>query len=139
MAELTIRQYSENDRDDVVTLWNDALPSSAPWNDPDTIIRRKRKCDDGLFFVGELSGRVIATVLAGYDGVRGWIYSLAVDRQHRARGFGRRMMEAAEAALRERGCRKINLQVRAGNQTVVDFYRGLGFEIEDRISMGKPL
>lgn len=136
---LSIRQYQPDDRDDVVALWSDVLADSQPWNAPEEIIRRKLLANDGLFFVGELDGRVVATTLAGYDGVRGWIYSVAVDRSLQGRGVGRRMMQAAEEALRERGCPKINLQVRSTNDRVVAFYEALGYRTEDRISLGKPL
>lgn len=137
--EFRIRPYEPQDEADVVALWNDVLPSSQPWNEPRTVIARKRKTGDGLFFVGELDDRVVATTLAGYDGVRGWIYSVAVARNRQRRGFGGQMLAAAESALRARGCRKINLQVRATNDAVVAFYKTLGYDVEDRVSMGKPL
>ena len=78
-------------------------------------------------------------VIAGFDGVRGWIYHLAVAPAHRRRGIATRLMRGAEAALRARGCSKINLQVRATNESVVAFYRALGYQIEERLSMGRAL
>lgn len=138
-SDLTVRKFEASDADTVVALWKTALPSSQPWNDPKTVICRKLNVTDGLFFVGEQDGRVIATVLAGYDGVRGWIYALAVAEDHRRRGAGRRMLEEAENALLARGCDKINLQVRATNSEVIEFYERCGFSIENRTSLGKPL
>jgi ribosomal protein S18 acetylase RimI-like enzyme len=81
--------------------------------------------------------RVVATVLGGYDGTRGWIYHLAVAPQHRRHGFGRAMMAAAEERLRGLGCPKINLQILRSNTGVVRFYERLGYAVEDRISMGR--
>jgi ribosomal protein S18 acetylase RimI-like enzyme len=48
-------------------------------------------------------------------------------------------MQAAEDFLKALGCPKINLQVRANNSSVVDFYKALGYNPEDRVQMGKPL
>lgn len=138
-ANFVVRPFQPSDADAVAALWNEALPGSQPWNEPRAAIRRKLLADDGLFFVGERHGRIVATALAGYDGVRGWIYSLAVDADHRRLGIGRRMIREAEQALLARGCAKINLQVRADNAEVVAFYERCGFAVEDRVSLGKPL
>jgi ribosomal protein S18 acetylase RimI-like enzyme len=139
MSELIVRRYRGSDRDEVVILWWEVFGEGSPWNDPDYVIARKTTVQADLFFIGEIDGAVVATVLAGYDGVRGWIYSLAVAPAHRLRGFGTRMVRAAESALLDLGCPKINLQVRAGNEQVVGFYRRLGYEVEDRVSMGRSV
>jgi len=81
----------------------------------------------------------VGTVMAGYDGHRGWIYSVAVAPQHRRKGIGSRLMSVAEEALIERGCVKINLQILEGNEAVTAFYSSLGFSVEKRVSMGKPI
>jgi ribosomal protein S18 acetylase RimI-like enzyme len=79
------------------------------------------------------------TAMAGYDGHRGWIYSVAVAPQFRRRGIGAALVRQAEAALAARGCLKLNLQIVAGNEQVVGFYPSLGFAVEPRVSMGKRL
>jgi RimJ/RimL family protein N-acetyltransferase len=107
--------------------------------EPRTLICRKRDQSDGLIFVGECAGLVIGTILAGYDGVRGWIYSLAVAESHRRQGVGRWLLEAVEGELALRGCPKVNLQVRGTNRDVLAFYERCGYAIEDRASLGKPL
>lgn len=139
MSELVVRRFREPDRAAVVKLWGAVFGEVSWWNDPEYVVDRKTAFQSDLFFVGEIEESVVATVLAGFDGVRGWIYSLAVDPGHRRRGFGREMVRTAEEALRGLGCPKINLQVRAGNEGVVGFYRKLGFSVEDHVSMGKPL
>jgi ribosomal protein S18 acetylase RimI-like enzyme len=89
------------------------------------------------FFVGELDGSIVGTILSGYDGHRGWLYSVAVSpRQHR-QGLGSKLVRHAETSLIALGCTKINLQVRATNAAVTAFYAELGYEVEERISMGK--
>ncbi len=77
--------------------------------------------------------------MGGFDGHRGWVYYLAVALEHRRKGIARELMSALEARLLDYGCTKVNLQVRATNQDVVDFYLELGYAVEDRISMGKRL
>ena len=95
--------------------------------------------DPDLFLVAVEDDRVIGTVMGGYDGHRGWIYSMAVDESQRHRGVGSVLMGEIEKALRALGCMKVNLQVVPSNSGVVNFYERLGFAVEDRISMGKRL
>jgi ribosomal protein S18 acetylase RimI-like enzyme len=135
---MMVRPYLEADEEAVVALWR-ACALVVPSNDPFEDIRRKLAVQRDLFLVGTLDGRVVATVMAGYDGHRGWINYLAVAPDHRRRGLGGLLMAAAERALAARGCPKINLQVRAGNERVVAFYERLGFTVEPRISLGKHL
>jgi ribosomal protein S18 acetylase RimI-like enzyme len=84
-------------------------------------------------------GNIVATVLAGYDGVRGWIYHLAVANDYQRKGFGQAMMQEAEKRLRDMGCPKINLQLRGENAEAIEFYKRMGYQIEDRVSFGKRL
>lgn len=134
-----IRAYRQSDEPGVISLWKEALPSSAPHNDPAASIRQKLAVERDLFLVAEIAGTVAGTVMGGYDGHRGWIYSLAVAAQHRRQGIGRSLIRSLEGALAERGCLKVNLQVRDSNATVIGFYEKLGFAVEEIISMGKRL
>ncbi len=136
---MVIRPYRDTDEAAVVDLWRDALPDAAPHNDPATAIRKKQEVGDDLFFVALSGAEVVGTVMGGYDGHRGWIYSVAVGAAHRRRGVGSALVRHLEAALAERGCLKVNLQVRASNAAVVAFYESLGYGVEERISMGKRL
>ena len=138
MAELEIRSYRESDEKSVVQLWlNCGL--LVPWNDPAKDIRRKLSVQRNMFLVGLLGSRVVATVMAGYEGHRGWINYLAVAPEYRKGGYGRRLMEEAEARLGALGCPKINLQVRSSNAGVIEFYERIGFSEDDVVSMGKRL
>jgi ribosomal protein S18 acetylase RimI-like enzyme len=138
MQDIEIRPFEPGDTAAVVQLWTDC-GLVVPWNDPYRDIRRKLKVQREMFLVGCSDGQIIATVMAGYDGHRGWINYLAVDPRHRRSGLGTRMMEEAEARLRAAGCPKINLQVRASNAAVIEFYRAIGFKMDDVVSLGKRL
>src|SRR5262245_21470301 len=135
---MEIRCFRLEDEQAVVALW-ERCGLTRPWNDPHKDIRRKLQVRPDLFLVGVLDGEVVGTVMVGYDGHRGWINYLAVAPEHRRKGLGRALMAEAEQMLRQSGCPKINLQVRATNQAVIEFYRSVGFAVEDVINMGKRL
>ena len=134
---MRIRHYHPGDREQVVALWNHVFPRAAGHNDPNASIDRKVASDDDLFFIAVDEDAVIGTVMAGYDGHRGWLYSVAVDPGRRRCGIGSTLIRHVEQVLKELGCPKLNLQILADNADVVAFYRSLGFQIEPRISMGK--
>ena len=134
-----IRPFRESDEQAVIDLWRAVSLSSAPHNDPATALRTKLAVDRDLLLVAAVGGAVIATVMGGYDGHRGWVYAVAVRADHRRRGVGSALMRRIEAALAERGCLKVNLQVVASNLGAVAFYETLGYSVEERVSMGKRL
>lgn len=133
-----IRPFEASDRATVIALWQ-ACGLIRPWNDPSRDIDRKLTVQPELFLVGELDGRVIASVMAGYEGHRGWMNYLAVEPASRSRGHARRLVEAVEQQLGARGCPKLNLQVRADNADVVAFYEAMGYAVDPVVSMGKRL
>ncbi len=137
-GEVEIRSFCEADEERVIELWAqcDLL---RPWNDPRKDIARKLRVQRDLFLVGMISGRVVASVMAGYDGHRGWVNYLAVDPDCRRHGLGRAMMLEAERRLAALGCPKVNLQVRRGNLDAVAFYAGIGFREDQVVSFGKRL
>jgi len=138
--KLNIRVFRDDDEGAVASLWRSVFPGNPAWNHPETDIARKRAVQREFLLVGERPDEgVVATVMGGYDGHRGWIYYLAVAPGHRGRGYGREMMTVIESLLEERGCHKVNLQVRADNPQAVAFYESAGYEVEDRISMGKRM
>jgi ribosomal protein S18 acetylase RimI-like enzyme len=126
-------------RDQVISLWKDVFGYKAPHNSPDIVIDKKVEFNDGLFFVAVDNDTVIGTVMAGYDGHRGWIYSIAVSSDYRKMGAGSALLSFAEERLSEKGCMKINLQIMEGNEAVETFYHSNGYQTEKRISMGKGL
>jgi len=135
---IEIRPYESGNEMQVVQLWT-ACGLVVPWNNPHRDIQRKLGVQPELFLVGCLADKIVATVMAGYDGHRGWINYLAVHPDHEHTGFGRRMMDEAEIRLRAIGCPKINLQVRRTNAKVIEFYKKIGYTLDDAVSFGKRL
>jgi ribosomal protein S18 acetylase RimI-like enzyme len=126
-------------RAQVVELWQEAFGYDTAHNLPSLAIDRKLAVNDELFFVATDKKAVIGTILAGYDGHRGWLYSVAVRADYRRQGLGASLVRHAEQALTALGCMKINLQITGGNDVVVGFYEALGYGVEPRISMGKKI
>jgi ribosomal protein S18 acetylase RimI-like enzyme len=134
-----LRPFHEADEVQVVALWKSVFGYSAPHNDPVTVIRMKLQVDRELFVVAVRDGEVIGTVMGGYDGHRGWLYSLAVRPDCRLQGIARALVKRMENELHQRGCLKLNLQVLATNAETAAFYKRLGYVVEDRINLGKLL
>ena len=122
----------------MIALWR-ACGLVRPWNDPRKDIRRKLGVNPEWFLIGESAGRIVGTVMAGYEGHRGWINYLAVEPGRQRAGLGRALMAEAERLLCAAGCPKINLQVRSTNAAVIAFYRRLGYAEDAVVSLGKRL
>jgi ribosomal protein S18 acetylase RimI-like enzyme len=136
---MEIRPYLESDEAAVVELWREVFPDSPAWNRPETDIQRKLSVQRELFLVATVGTQLVGSAMAGYDGHRGWVYYVAVSPRYRRQGIGTALMRSVEERLARLGCPKLNLQVRASNQEVVAFYKRLGYEVEERISMSKHL
>ena len=135
---MQIRAFQPADETAVVALWQEC-GLTRPWNDPRADIARKLTEQPELFLVGTLADEVIASAMVGFDGHRGWVYYLAVAARHRKQSYGRALMQEAERLLTQRGCPKLNLQVRSSNAEVIEFYRRLGYVQDETVSLGKRL
>jgi ribosomal protein S18 acetylase RimI-like enzyme len=135
---LRIRMFGPQDREALIALWK-ACDLLRDWNDPDRDVDRKVGHDPRGLLVLEVGPILLGAVMAGYDGHRGWINYLGVHPDHRRRGYGQRLVAAAESYLHQVGCPKVNLQIRRSNQEVIDFYERLGYNADDVVSMGKRL
>jgi ribosomal protein S18 acetylase RimI-like enzyme len=136
---LRIRSFEEADTEQVVALWAEC-GLTRPWNDPRRDIARKLTVQRELFLVGvDAAGAVVASAMAGYDGHRGWVNYLAVTPARQGRGDGRALMQEVEQRLLGLGCPKLNLQIREGNEGVMEFYRALGYTRDAAVSFGKRL
>ena len=136
--DLVIRPYAPLDREALVALWR-ACNLVVPWNDPDRDIDAKLAWQPDLLLVGLVEGRIVTSVMAGYEGHRGWLNYLAVAPDMQGQGLGRAIVSAAEARLSALGCQKINLQVRETNTQVIAFYQRLGYSVDAVVSLGKRI
>jgi ribosomal protein S18 acetylase RimI-like enzyme len=140
---LSIRRFDARDTDAVVALWQQAFPEyrdvTRPQRNPHLSIANKLATQPELFFVAVLDARIVGTVMGGYDGHRGWLYSLAVDEAVRRHGIGTRLVAHVENALTALGCPKLNLQVLSAKADIQAFYEALGYRADAVISLGKRL
>lgn len=133
---MNIRKFCEPDKSSLINLWQAVFPEDPPHNEPSVVIEAKLVVDD-LILIAETERELIGACMAGYDGHRGWLYAVAVDPAYRRKGVGEKLVKHAIQALGERGCIKVNLQIRSTNTEVAAFYKSLGFNVEDRLSMGR--
>ena len=137
-SNFAIRQFVPNDTNRVIFIWEqcDLVRS---WNNPNFDIQRKLNFQKELFFVGLLNDEIIATAMFGYDGHRGWLNYFAVLPNFQKRGFGKKLMTFGEMALVEKGCPKLNLQIRNDNTKAINFYQKVGYKEDAAVSFGKRL
>jgi ribosomal protein S18 acetylase RimI-like enzyme len=137
--EMAIRTATLKDESAVIALWV-SCGLVASYNEPshDFEFALTGACSDVLVNEDE-AGQINASVMVGHDGHRGWFYYVATSPQARATGLGRKLVEAGEQWLRERGLLKVQLLVRETNADIVSFYQHLGFELTPRIVIGKWL
>jgi ribosomal protein S18 acetylase RimI-like enzyme len=120
----------------VDALWREAFPDAPERNRAAFSIPAKLKLQPELFLVALDGDAVVGTVMAVYDGHRGWLYSVAVQPARRRAGVGSALVREALARLAALGAGKVNLQIMP-NAAVAAFYQRLGFVVEERISMGR--
>ena len=135
---LTIEAIEDGDVTEVIALWQ-RCGSLRAWNDPARDIALARKETNATVLLGRNDGVLVASVLVGHDGHRGWVYYVTVDPDHRFKGYGRVIMTAAEDWLRARGIEKLQLMVRGDNVKVRAFYESLGYYDQERVTFAKWL
>jgi ribosomal protein S18 acetylase RimI-like enzyme len=135
---MDIRPFEHQDTDALVKLW-ERCGLTRPQNNPRLDIERKLKVQSQWFFVGLINKVIIASVMAGYEGHRGWINYLAIDPAYQRSGLGHQLVQKVEQCLLEAGCPKINLQIRLENTDAIAFYKSLGYEKDEVVSYGKRL
>lgn len=103
-------------------------------------IEKKLSRDPDLFLVAEVEGRIIGSVIGGYDGRRGLVYHLAVATAFRGKRIGSRLMDELESRLRAKGCLKCYLLVTNDNPEAELYYRHRGWQHMNAVRLyGKEL
>jgi hypothetical protein len=135
---LSIKPIEDGDVTEVIALWQ-RCGSTRAWNDPAADIALVRREANATVLLGRNDSALVASVLVGHDGHRGWVYYVTVDPDHRSKGYGRAIMSAAEHWLRARGIEKLQLMVRGDNAKVHAFYESLGYFVQERVVFAKWL
>jgi len=133
-----IVRYTPNYQKKVIDLWKESNLIVSQ-NDPVEDIQKKLAFQPELFFIALLDGKLVGSVMAGYEGHRGWLNYLAVLPSYQKRGYGRKLVERAIAELKRLGCLKLNVQIRESNVSAVAFYEHLGFRNDHVVSLGLRL
>jgi ribosomal protein S18 acetylase RimI-like enzyme len=139
MLNITIRPYTEQDQEQLIMLWEKVFPGAPPHNNPAKDLRIRRDVPRDHFLVAIHGDAVIGVVMAGCDGLQGWVYYLGVDPGFRRQGIGTSLMKRVETRLLEKGCQELSFQIWASNAEVQAFYETLGYQAEDRRTMRKRL
>ena len=134
----SLHSATQDDREAVIALWQ-ACDLTRPWNDAAADFRSAIEGETSVILILERGRQMVATIMTGFDGHRGWVYYLAVDPEHRHAGYGRKMMAAAEQWLRDRRAPKIQLMVREDNAQAIGFYQAIGYEIQPVVTIGRRL
>ena len=135
LIAVNIRKFQSRDREMLIGLWRRVFADDPPHNEPSRMLDAKLAVDD-LMYIAEDEGGIIGACRVGYDGHRGWLYAVAVSPRHRRSGAGSKLVAHAMQELKKLGCIKVNIQIRSANREVAAFYKSLGFDIEDRLSLG---
>lgn len=137
-GNLAVSAIEDADIPAVVALW-ERCELTRPWNEPKADLDRARKKPNSDILVGRDGNAIVATIMVGHDGHRGWVYYVAVDPDQHKKGYGRAILNAAEDWLRERDIEKLQLMVRPGNTHAQAFYETLGYEEQERVIYAKWL
>jgi ribosomal protein S18 acetylase RimI-like enzyme len=133
-----IVKCNQNYQKALIELWR-KCNLLVPWNDPTEDIQKKLEFQPDLFLIALLDGKLIGSVMVGYEGHRGWLNYLAVLPDYQKKGYGRRLVEKAIVELEKLGCLKLNVQIRESNISAVRFYERLGFKDDHVVSLGLRL
>ncbi len=137
---ILVREFRIDEYPAVRALWEKAGPGlGLGRSDSKEEIAKKLERDPDLFLVAEEEGRVVGSVIGGFDGRRGIIYHLAVEEAYRHRGIGKQLMEQVERRLVAKGCLRCYLLVKPEAQEVIKFYHEIGWDLMDMKLLAKTI
>ena len=140
-GDLILREFQISlDFDQVLCLWKNAgLGIHLRRSDEKEEIKKKLLRDPDLFLVAESGGRIIGTVMGGFDGRRGMVYHLAIEHSFRRMGIGNALMSELESRMMKKGCIRMYLLVTHDNVDAIRFYESQDWEQMDLRIYAKDL
>ena len=128
-GEIRLREFSfDEDYDQLLGLWQTIeIGMTVGRSDTPAEVRKKLERDPDLFLVAEASNKIIGSVIGGFDGRRGMVYHLAVQKEYRQQGVGALLLAEVEKRLRAKGCLRCYLLVVEDNIDAIQFYEKQGW------------
>lgn len=137
-TEIRIRNCREDDLADLIRIWRQ-VDLTLGISDTIPELKRMLALNPDTCLVLEHNGRVVAGVMGGFDGRRGLVHHLSVAPEFQRCGYGRALMEELETRFRGMNVVKYSLWIEPRNQSVIDFYNHIGYELRDLITFSKTL
>ena len=131
---MKIENYSMKYYNNIIELWKKAGISVGS-TDSEEEIKKMLSMNSNLFLIGKVKENVIAVIMGGFDGRRGYVHHLAVDPIYQRKGYGKMIMDELISQFRKSGVHKIHLFIERDNQDAVNFYKNLGWQIRDDLIM----
>ncbi|HEC36817.1 hypothetical protein LCGC14_0584590 [marine sediment metagenome] len=127
---MKIEKFSIDSYNQVHKLWRKAGISVGS-SDSKEELEKMLKRNPNLFLIGKRNDKIIAVVMGGFDGRRGYVHHLAIDSDYQKKGYGRMMMDKIHNIFLQMGVHKVHLFIEKTNTEVVSFYESLGWEKRD--------
>jgi ribosomal protein S18 acetylase RimI-like enzyme len=132
-----IRPARPDELSSVLRLWEEAGVTPPSVTDSSEGLRRLTNEPSGILLVATIGGRIIGSVIGGWDGWRGNIYRLAVTPEYRRRGIARRLVAEISNELFAKGATRIGALVEHEHRWAIDFWDSLsdlGYERDPKFA-----
>lgn len=126
-VDVHIASMTDDDYDEVLALWQAAEGVGLNGADTRENIAAYLARNPGLSLVARDRGRIVGAVLCGHDGRRGYLHHLAVARESRHNGVGRRLVETCLSRLAAEGIQRCNIFLYADNEPGERFWKRDGW------------